>query len=635
MELADDLFYDYEQADRQNLSQFASTWQEKGISWQLPNLTTDRTFVDNSTFEEGYCQICQKAVTWKSVTQASNGANGLGAANGGDHYYLEEDILYTGTGDYFLRAPGTGGTACLHLNGHNITATASPVLVGYAGRLNVMGNGTVCGNATEAKQGATVHMNTGGKNGQIHLYGGTYTKAASNAEASVAAAWNGGQLYIHEGATICGTGGYCVYGGEATAAPVLVAIDGATVTGGVIDITEADLTAGFGNSLTLSGKATVEELLLSATTSVSISGAPIVDRLAVGYGQLLELNNLCSGTDITFSARGCFTKPNEKMAQYAAYFRPWVTTDKLVVDADNTLRYDVNHELYMTPYIRDVVAEAVADGKIHYYFMAGEGMIMNPITSGELDKWGDCCLIVFPNGETMLVDTGYWLQQPVFVGNLNRMGITKLDYLLITHPHTDHQGAFYANSIFFDHIEVEQVFHNPLDVSNSTTDTRVAEVCAARNIPCTALKQGAELDFGDVHMEVLWPEAGTENITIGSGKINDHSMVFRLDYGEHSALFTADIYELAEGQILDTVDSAKLDADFLKVPHHGWNTSSSEAFVKAVSATLAVATGRVDISESFLNTYTSAGTELLMDLYRGYIHVEADAEGNMTYETSR
>ena len=57
--------------------------------------------------------------------------------------------------------------------------------------------------------------------------------------------------------------------------------------------------------------------------------------------------------------------------------------------------------------------------------------------------------------------------------------------------------------------------------------------------------------------------------------------------------------------------------------------------MKAVSATLAVATGRVDISESFLNTYTSAGTELLMDLYRGYIHVEADSQGNMTYETSR
>jgi len=636
MELADDLFYDYQQADRQMLNQFASTWQNKGMNWQLPNLTADRTFVDNGTFEEGYCQVCKTSVTWKPVTQASYGTSSLGAASSGDHYYLTEDILYTGTGDYFLRAPGTGGTACLHLNGHNITATGSPVFVGYAGRLNVMGNGTVCGNATEAKQGATVHINTGSKNGQIHLYGGTYTKAASNKEASVAAAWNGGQLYIHEGATIRGTGSdYCVYGGEATAAPVLVAIDGATVTDGIIDITEADTTAGFGNSLTLSGKAKLEELLLSATTSVSISGAPTVDRLAVGYGQLLELNNLCSGTDITFSARGCFTKPNENMAQYAAYFRPWVTTDKLVITADNTLCYDVNHELYMTPYIRDVVAEAVADGKIHYYFMAGEGMIMNPITSGELDKWGDCCLIVFPNGETMLVDSGYWLQQPVFVGNLNRMGITKLDYLLITHPHSDHQGAFYSNSIFFNHIQVEQVFHNPLDVSNSDTDTLVAEVCAARNIPCTALKQGAGLDFGDVHMEVLWPEAGTENITIGSGKINDHSMVFRLDYGEHSSLFTADIYELAEGQILETVDSAKLDTDFLKVPHHGWNTSSSVAFVNAVSAKLAVATGRVDISESFLKTYTSAGTELLMDLYRGYIHVEADAEGNMTYETSR
>ena len=60
----------------------------------------------------------------------------------------------------------------------------------------------------------------------------------------------------------------------------------------------------------------------------------------------------------------------------------------------------------MTPFIRDVSAEAVADGKIHYYFMSTEGFVTSPTAADNIYKWGDSCLIVFPNGETMLVDTG-------------------------------------------------------------------------------------------------------------------------------------------------------------------------------------------------------------------------------------
>jgi competence protein ComEC len=122
---------------------------------------------------------------------------------------------------------------------------------------------------------------------------------------------------------------------------------------------------------------------------------------------------------------------------------------------------------------------------------------------------------------------------------------------------------------------------------------------------------------------------------IGTGKINDNSMVFRLDYGEHSALFTGDIYTLAEGHILDTVDNAKLDVDFLKIPHHGWNTSSSAEFVKAVSAKLAVATSFLEMEEQIRRNYVSAKTEVLLDVYDGYIHVSAGADGTMDYETSR
>ena len=135
--------------------------------------------------------------------------------------------------------------------------------------------------------------------------------------------------------------------------------------------------------------------------------------------------------------------------------------------------------------------------------------------------------------------------------------------------------------------------------------------------------------------QVLWPTVGMETTAIGSGKINDNSMVFRLDYGEHSALFSADLYEAGEGNLIKSVGTDILNTDFLKVPHHGWNTSSSEAFVNAVSPELAVATGRVDMPDKFRDRYTAVNATLLFDMYDGYIHVEAGEDGVMTYETSR
>ena len=136
-------------------------------------------------------------------------------------------------------------------------------------------------------------------------------------------------------------------------------------------------------------------------------------------------------------------------------------------------------------------------------------------------------------------------------------------------------------------------------------------------------------------MEVLWPTADMSTTSIGSGKINDTSMVFRLDYGEHSALYTADLYVKGEGDLMAIEDPEKLDVDFLKIPHHGWNTSSSADFVNAVSAKLAVATSFLEMEEQIRRNYVSAKTEVLLDVYNGYIHVSAGSDGTMDYETSR
>jgi len=641
MNAVDNIFYGYSLSDRNQFNDFFENWKGKGMDWRFDNIG-DRYAVDNSNLQlsgsKAYCPVCKKSVTWTAVTQAAYGTTPLGALSGGAHYYLVEDITYTGADATFVRAPGTGSSACLHLNGFDLVATNHVAITGYAGTLNVMGNGTVMGYTTTENSGAAVTINTSGANGKINLYGGTYTLAQANETAAAVSVYdNGGQLNLYEGVTVRGAGGYSVYMGEANLTNAKLGIYGAKVEG-TVNCAEPSDSKARSCTLEIGGNAEIDEVKTRSMYVIDrLSGAPKIGLMSMVANVAMELDGLSEGTQITVNTRGTLTAPSERIEEYKEYFTTYVATDSLTV-ADNALHYDINYEPYMTPYIRDVSAEAVADGKIHYYFMSSEGMVTSPTAADNIYKWGDSCLIVFPNGETMLVDTGYAMQQPWLIGNLKRMGIgseeNPLDYLLITHPHSDHQGAFYSPYPFFDEIKVTQVYHNKLRNDSSSTDEYVENVCAARNLPLMDLKQGTELDFGDVHMEVLWPAPAMATTNIGNGKINDNSMVFRLDYGEHSALFTGDIYTLAEGQILDTVDNAKLDVDFLKIPHHGWNTSSSADFVNAVSPELAVATSFMEMEEQIRRRYVATKTTVLLDVYNGYIHVSADAEGTMDYETS-
>jgi hypothetical protein len=163
----------------------------------------------------------------------------------------------------------------------------------------------------------------------------------------------------------------------------------------------------------------------------------------------------------------------------------------------------------------------------------------------------------------------------------------------------------------------------------------VADVCAAKNIPCQTLSQGAVLQFGEVTMTVLWPTEDATKYLVPAADINDKSMVFRLDFQEHSSLFPADLYVAGEGMLLDATDAALLDVDFLKVPHHGHATSSSAKFLAAVSPELSVAMARVPITQNLRLAYQVAGSTLLYDLVNGYIHVTAAADGTMEYTTTR
>ena len=295
------------------------------------------------------------------------------------------------------------------------------------------------------------------------------------------------------------------------------------------------------------------------------------------------------------------------------------------------------------PWTYDVVQKAIRENKMHYYFMSGEFHAYSG-GSSEPEKWGDSCLVVFPDGQTMLIDSGVSQYGPILVENLQRMGITRIDHLVITHPHSDHQnGAFHANNRkgngVLDLFDIGKVYYRGgYDSQNMEASLLVETVCTERNLPLEILEMGDTLQIGEVAIQVLWPAVGTsekDTTGINAAAANNTSIVLRFDYQEHSALFTGDIYVEKEADLIETYGTL-LDVDLLKAPHHGNGvTSNSEEFLAAVSPQIAVATGFENIQSRIAQRFTNVGATLLGDRTYGYVHITADGTDEMTYETSR
>ena len=142
---------------------------------------------------------------------------------------------------------------------------------------------------------------------------------------------------------------------------------------------------------------------------------------------------------------------------------------------------EIDYTPYMCPWTAEDLAAARSDGKMHYFFMAAEGLHIS-MNQQNVDKWGDSTLVVFPDGKLMLVDTGPSAYGPVLLRNLQQMGVEHLDYILISHPHSDHQnGAFDENNRnggILDLIGVDQVYWRGAGAGSSEKDTMVGDVCA-------------------------------------------------------------------------------------------------------------------------------------------------------------
>ena len=307
----------------------------------------------------------------------------------------------------------------------------------------------------------------------------------------------------------------------------------------------------------------------------------------------------------------------------------------LTACGDKGTKVPDEYKNYVSPWELNVVEAAKADGKMHYYFMSAEGYMVNPGGSSST-KWGDSCLIVFPDGTTMLIDAGMAGHAPILTLNLKRMGIEKLDYFVLTHPHDDHGYGAVKDGGILHTFPVGQVYYAGVYNGDWSDPQILVNLCKDKGYPLEILERGDTFTIGEVAVEVLGPNPDMIGKTIVDNvtDVNNSSLVMRFDYGEHSSLFTGDVYKNAERELV-SYDRAKLDVDLLKMPHHGGDTSSDGPFIYAVTAELGVATGWDPVDVAVFSRYKGTKTTIIMDTEDGYIHVSSGKDGVLSYETSR
>lgn len=187
---------------------------------------------------------------------------------------------------------------------------------------------------------------------------------------------------------------------------------------------------------------------------------------------------------------------------------------------------------------------------------------------------GDSEFIELPNGETMLIDAGTNETGKNVVDYIKSLGYTSINYVVGTHPHEDHIGGLDDVIKTFDIGSI----YMPKITADTKTFEDVLDAAESKNLMINTAKSGVSImNTEDLSVKFLAPTLDSYENT------NDYSAVVKVVYGDTSYLFTGDAEEFSESLITDDVN-----ADVLKVGHHGSSTSTSTEFLKKVSPSSAV-----------------------------------------------
>ena len=195
-------------------------------------------------------------------------------------------------------------------------------------------------------------------------------------------------------------------------------------------------------------------------------------------------------------------------------------------------------------------------------------LVVHMIDVGQADSF-----LLVQDSMTAMVDCGTRSSGKDAVAYLQELGVTKINYVIGTHPHDDHMGGMYD---VITNFEVGTVI---------IPDSREGDITANWYMKLMNELQTGEYEVhyaqeGDIYehedavMQVIAAETDVSNT-------NNYSVVMKVSFGQMDMIMTGDAETEIEEKILES--GVNIDAEILKLGHHGSDTSNSEAFLDAIS----------------------------------------------------
>ena len=200
--------------------------------------------------------------------------------------------------------------------------------------------------------------------------------------------------------------------------------------------------------------------------------------------------------------------------------------------------------------------------------------------------------------KTLLIDCGTKSKGDTVVNYLNDLGIKNIDILIGTHPHDDHMGGM---AKVINNFNIGVLYAPDTSNKNITTNWYIEFLTAVeeKNVEWNYPVVGENISFGEANLQILAPNSTEYE------DLNNYSIATIITFGEVRILSMGDAEYLSENEILNK--ELNVQADILKVGHHGSNSSTSEKFLNKVNPKYAI------ISAKLGNTYNHP-TKTVMNL---------------------